>query len=434
MAANIPAKLKQAGITPFIVRATQLETAKPVIAYWCYYWAVNQILSKGLHSADEECHHFTTNLMEKLELTKEAQSGNDAIHDDVAGQAYVEQFAQETFERALRPLKANKVTQQTASTFEAAATFFQLVNIWGQPDAETQEKIKYAKWNAARILKAIKEGKDPNESNPKQEEVKQEQAAPALDPNDPEVQMIGAAQPKPASIEEVPDEDAKLHPTTASSYQTFPAPVSEPTSPPAPSASAPEQVSPIVPPGPPTQEPGSYFPSAPSVPDTLDLPSTTSMPPPGQTSYDPMGPPPVIPSPPGAHDPSLPPSTPFSPPNVSSTPQDFYRPTPTPPVAPPQQKHIPSPQAPTASQNYYTQPSQPVIPQRTVAPAPAPAVPAQHYGGSSAPSNSNSYNTDDMAMVQAQKHAKWAISALNFEDVPTAVRELEAALAVLGAR
>ncbi|KAI0839242.1 DUF605-domain-containing protein [Hypoxylon sp. FL0890] len=430
MAANIPAKLKQAGITPFIVRATQLETAKPVIAYWCYYWAVNQILGKGLHSADEECHQFTMNLMDKLEQTKEAQAGNDAIHDDAAGQAYVEQFAQETFERALRPLKANKVTQQTASTFEAAATFFQLVNIWGPPDAETQEKIKYAKWNAARILKAIKEGKDPNESNPKQEEVKQEQAAPALDPNDPEVQMIGAAHPKPASVEEVPDDGGRPQPTSTSSYQTFPAPVSEPTSPPAPSASAPEQVSPIVPPGPPTQEPGSYFPSAPSAPDTLDLPSTTNMPPPGPASFDAMGSPPVIPSPPGAHDPDFPPSAPFSPPNVSSRPQDFYRPAPTPPVAPPQQRQIPPPQAPTPSQNYYTQPSQPIIPQR----APAPTMPVQQYGGSSAPSNPNSYNTDDMAIMQAQKHAKWAISALNFEDVPTAVRELEAALATLGAR
>lgn len=44
------------------------------------------------------------------------------------------------------------------------------------------------------------------------------------------------------------------------------------------------------------------------------------------------------------------------------------------------------------------------------------------------------YNTDDMAMAQAQKHAKWAISALNFEDVSTAVKELQDALAVLGAR
>ncbi|KAI0106046.1 DUF605-domain-containing protein [Daldinia grandis] len=416
MAANIPQKLKQAGITPFIVRATQLEAAKPVIAYWCFYWAVNQILGKNLHSADEECHLFTTNLMEKLENIKEDQAGNDAIHDDVAGQAYVEQFAQETFERALRPLKANKVTQQTASTFEAAATFFQLINIWATPDAETQEKVKYAKWNAARILKAIKEGKDPNESNPKQEEVQHEEAPPALDPNDPEVQMLGGSHPKPASVEDAPDEDGRPHPTSTGSYQTFPAPVSAPNSPSAPSTLGYEQVSPIVPPGPPTSDPGTYFPNAPSA-DNLDLPSTTNMPLPGSNTFDPTGAPPVIPSP-SSHDPAGLPPAPFSPPDVAPTPQDFYRPAPTPPVIPPSQRQAPH-QAPSTSRSYYSQPSQPV-------------TPAQQYGGNSG--SSNGLNTDDMAIMQAQKHAKWAISALNFEDVPTAVRELQAALATLGAR
>ncbi|KAI0169994.1 DUF605-domain-containing protein [Hypoxylon sp. FL1284] len=421
MAANIPPKLRQAGITPFILRATQLATAKPVISYWCYYWAVNQILSRNLHAADADCHQFTTDLMEKLEQTKEAQAGNDAILDDVAGQAYVEQFAQETFQRALRPLKANKVTQQTAVTFEAAATFFQLVNIWGPAEAETQEKIKYAKWNAARILKAIKEGNDPNESNPKQDEPKQDEAAPALDPNDPEVQAIGSAQPKAASVEDVPDDDGgRLHPASTS-YQTFPAPVSAPTSPLASSAPAPEQVSPIAPPGQPTPEPGSYFPEAPSAPDALDLPSTTNMPPPGPPTHDLMGPPPTIPSP-SSHDPA------------ATPPQNFYRSAtqtpPTgfnPPALPPRQPQIP-PQASAPERDFYSQPSQPTAPKV----APPPSAPPQQYGGNSMASNS--YKSDDMAVVQAQKHAKWAISALNFEDVPTAVRELQAALASLGAR
>ena len=37
-------------------------------------------------------------------------------------------------------------------------------------------------------------------------------------------------------------------------------------------------------------------------------------------------------------------------------------------------------------------------------------------------------------MMKAQKHARWAISALNFEDVSTAIRELRGALESLGAR
>lgn len=41
--------------------------------------------------------------------------------------------------------------------------------------------------------------------------------------------------------------------------------------------------------------------------------------------------------------------------------------------------------------------------------------------------------TSQKDLNEAQKHAKWAISALNFEDVPTAVTELRNALAKLGA-
>jgi vacuolar protein sorting-associated protein VTA1 len=43
------------------------------------------------------------------------------------------------------------------------------------------------------------------------------------------------------------------------------------------------------------------------------------------------------------------------------------------------------------------------------------------------------YIRDDEAVLAAQKHAKWAISALNFEDVDTAVSELRIALRALGA-
>ncbi|TGJ82058.1 hypothetical protein E0Z10_g6702 [Xylaria hypoxylon] len=418
-----------------MVRAVQLESAKPVISYWCYYWVVQQILKKQLHNADEECLQFTTTIMDKLEQMKTDQTDNDAILDDVAGQAYVEQFAQETFDRALRPLKANKVTQQTASTFEAAATFFQLVNVWGQPEPETQEKVKYAKWNAARILKAIKEGKDPNESNPKQEEPTAEESVVPLDPNDPEVQSIGFAQPRSATVEDVPDDGGMPHAPTSNYSLHTAAPVSAPNSPLPPTAPVPDPVSPIAPPDVPAQEPGSYFPNPPSstYQYPLDLPSTTSMPPPGSVIHSTLGSPPEVSSP-SSHHPPKPPPVSYAPPGIPSSPQDFYHPppqhqtAPTPPFIPPQQHYTPS-QAPSAPHNYHTPYSQPVVPK--VAPAP-PLPPAQQYGGNSGPTGP--YNYDDMAVTQAQKHAKWAISALNFEDVPTAVRELQAALATLGAR
>ncbi|KAI1843570.1 hypothetical protein JX266_010203 [Neoarthrinium moseri] len=430
MASNIPAKLKPAGITPFVVRAKQLRDAKPVISYWCYYWVVNQILAKQLHNADGECLEFTTALMDTLEQIKVDQAGNEAILNDDAGQAAVDQFAQETFERAMRPLKADKVSQQTAVTFEAAATFFQLMNIWGTPNPETEKKIKFAKWNAVRIVKAIKEGKDPNESNPKQVEEEQ------VDEDDPELQAImSGEQPKPATVEDAPDAEGRayLDPSAAAGS---PAPVSAPTSPPQGSAPAPEQVSPIAPPEP---TPDSYFPSAPTGGDgdpPLELPSAPATF--GSPDLSVPSPPTVAPT---AQSPTVQPPSSFSPPALPDTPQDFYRsgappqaPAPTLPDPFPPQPHMPQPHPlppPAARQQPPVVPTfSPPTPQ-TVPAAQTPPQP-QAYGGG--PPTNAVYNADDMAIAQAQKHAKWAISALNFEDVPTAVRELKAALGVLGAQ
>lgn len=48
--------------------------------------------------------------MDKLEQVKTDYANDDAVTDDTAAQAYVEQFAQETLDRAQRVVKANKVT------------------------------------------------------------------------------------------------------------------------------------------------------------------------------------------------------------------------------------------------------------------------------------------------------------------------------------
>lgn len=469
MAANIPAKLKAADLTRFIVRAHQLEAVKPVIAYWCEYWIVNQIISKKLHEGDPETLEYTMPLMDKLEQIKKENATNDAIVDDTAGQAYVEHFALETFFRADRAVKANVVSKQTADTFQAAATFLELANIWGTPDADTQAKIKYAKWNAVRIVRAIKEGKDPNESNPKPEPV-QEEALPELDPNDPEVQQLGGpVKPQPAYVEEVPDEqdkveartarqssiDQSLHPSAQVSAQGSPR-----TFEPYPRDGFPytavkdDNVSPLEP-SPPNERNGSvgggYFPEVPTF-TSQNQELTLSTAPPG------------LPTVPGALDlPQQPTGYPgaktspdfesFPPPSISDPPvllpQEFYRRSPSaqqPRIPPPQAPYTPPVQQPpyqppqhqyqppSMQQQYQPPPQQHQPPpqqyqtfqQRHPHPAAAPAPPL-------APVQKHQLITDDMAIAKAQKHARWAISALNFEDAETAVKELREALKTLGA-
>ena len=63
----MPEALKTADVSRFATRAAQIEKAKPTIAYWAYYWIVQQIVTKGLHKANEECMNYTIHLMDKLE-------------------------------------------------------------------------------------------------------------------------------------------------------------------------------------------------------------------------------------------------------------------------------------------------------------------------------------------------------------------------------
>lgn len=417
MADSLPAALRQADITIWkcATKAAQLQTVKPIIAYWCEYWVVNQILAKQLHTLDEDVLRYTTALMDKLEQTKAEYATEDAIVDDTAGQAYVEQFAQETLDRAERVIKANKVTQQTAQTFDAAATFFHLVNIWGTPDQETQQKIKYAKWNAARIAKAIKDGRDPNESNPKPQELEPQ---PELDSNDPEVQLLGGATsgtgPRPVTVEDVPDVEVRRDaagvslphsPASMASDGELKLPgVPTELGPPATYARSESMPSPVSPSFPDSQAPPD-LPSAPSgwadPGSGPDIPSAPPSWPAHQPSSDPAWAPPQSPYHQGVAPPSHPPTFGTSPHSTAA-------------VAPPPASPPPS--------SYYT----------NTAPAAYPASrPATTPAYTPAPPPST--NVDEASIAAAQKHAKWAISALNFEDVNTAVRELRKALEILGA-
>ncbi|KAI9170751.1 Vacuolar protein sorting-associated protein [Paramyrothecium foliicola] len=404
MAEPIPEALKKPEISRFINRANQVRNFKPAISYWCEYHAVNQIVSKGLHNTDDDAFNFTRTLIERLESTKAEHADNDAIIDNTAGQAYVEQFAQDTFDRAERTLRANKVTRQTADTFDAAATFFDLLHAWGAPEPEVLQKIKFAKWNAARIIRAIREGKDPNESNPKLPEPEVEPDQP-LDLQDELVASPGGGVPtgpQPAQVEEVPDAGEPQRPTISTSEPPQPSPSHD-----------------------------GYFPSpTDGVHPEPFAPSPLSHSPTGTTPGG-QAPPPDFTSGPTAGQPPFPP-----PPQPFTSNVPFHSPNPD-PSAPPSWTTTPSVPHPAASNPPPAMPG-PAVPQVFTPPPPAPAPVAAPVPPPTSAATDVASVTDSMAslkdIAQAQKHAKWAISALNFEDVPTAIRELRKALATLGAQ
>ncbi|EEP81836.1 predicted protein [Uncinocarpus reesii 1704] len=347
---------------------------------------------------------------------------DDSVTDDTAGQAYVEQFGLETFHRADNAVRANKASLQTADTFQAAATFLELGQIWGQIDPETAAKIKFAKFHALRIAKAVKAGEDPNLSNPAAEGRENEDTVP-MESNTPSIEVPdNSGMPAPRrlrqpSVEEVPDDfdsvqrrlaaqssaDESIHPSRSSS-RAPPHPENQRQPPSAPTSNIP---SPSIPgmmdlDGDLRQRPSHL--SQATIPD---LPAAPSDFPPGSPTSG-MGTPTHLGAPPNAF-PSLNTFQSFPPPAVASqeppraaSPKDFER---------------------------IAHARKPSITPSTVPPPPKPVQPMPSYGATTG----NSV-VDEDAMAQAQKHARWAVSALNFDDVNTAVKELRNALRLLNAK
>lgn len=355
-----------------------------------------------------------------VQQAKTKFAAEEAVMDDDVAKVYIEQFAQDTLDRAQKVIRANKCTQQTANTFDAAATFLNLLSVWGPLDADTKQKIKYAKWNTVRILKAIKEGTDPNESNPKPEP---EPAALEAD----ELNNMGVTSPSagpfPATVEDAPE---------SSSIRGDPSLVSQPQTPA--SAVAPHQQDSMTLPDAPHGNAGYFDPAAtpqpPSIPSPMspplqpsagpgDLPQRwTPTPPAADTAFSP--PPPKEENNQYAQNSAPEPAT--APPTFAPSPAAMPAVAPPPALVSPPASYMNM--APNPSTVSYGQPSAPAISSNT-ATAHASTAPTIAPGG---------YNVDDASVRKAQKHCKWAISALNFEDAATAVRELELALQTLGAR
>jgi vacuolar protein sorting-associated protein VTA1 len=354
------------------------------------------------------------------------------------------------------------MNRQTADTLLAAATFLEILSIWKENDPEITSKIKFAKYHALRIVKAMKANEDPNASNPVQETQQQPMSPPALDPNDPEVQRINqGAPPQQQSqnpyqpyVETAPNTSTQPSPNF-SARQVSPPPPNLPSAPTGYTQSSHNDVSPISQPAPSRQGSvvsigGGYFPK--TEPPTFTAETTAPGLPTAPMDVDPLSSSlPTSPQAPPASDPaSFYQNTAAQPPQQQPPPQTPYQSPPQPISQAPQQplSFFPSPAAPPQHYQYAAPSPQP--PQKPAhlrsqsgafsSPAQqqfSPAVQQNPYAQSSAPPpqqySQGPFRNDEDSIMAAQKHAKWAISALNFEDADTAVKELRTALRALGA-
>ncbi|KAF9114281.1 hypothetical protein BGX27_011259 [Mortierella sp. AM989] len=428
-AANVPEGLKS--ITPYLQRATQLQEREPIVSYYSNYYAAKLAIPKA--GQDNSNRVFVVELLDTLEKQRKQIGDNEAISNDLVGYAYIENFALKIFSKADDEDHAGQGSQKTAKNFVAAANFLELLKVFGDIDSEVEKKIKYSKWRAAEIVKAIRDGRQP--------------APPP-----------GADKPKESS----PDVNASIEgfesldvnsSTGANNYNNMAYSPTDPTNASSVVSSATQQGPGINAGGAPGFPTISNFPSPPLGSTTqggLSSDSNSNFDPnsgfnnnniwsqpsaspnlnmeqnQGQNFYNPTGssqhqqPPPstYIPSAVAPNSGYLPTtSNPISPPpnnsqfgyginNLNNINNGFYQqPSPAPAQNPYAQSGFSSPSAP------YQQPQQAPSPQVPYAPVPMVLDPAVN--------------------AQIQKHCKWTVSALTYDDIATAVDNLEKALALL---
>ncbi|KAI9512503.1 Vta1 like-domain-containing protein, partial [Russula earlei] len=155
----IPPDLKS--ITPYLQRAHETRTQDPIISYWCAYYAAQAGISLKAISAPNRA--FLGALLTTLENLRSAVGSSDAITVESASSAYVENFATRVFASADNEDTRGVATRTTAKKFLAAATFLDVLNVFEDrgPWEAHEEKIRYAKWRAADISKALREGRQP---------------------------------------------------------------------------------------------------------------------------------------------------------------------------------------------------------------------------------------------------------------------------------
>lgn len=306
----------------------------------------------------------------------------------------------------------------TAKKFLAAANFIELLSIFGEISSEVRpplslssplelnyiafqnlDKVKYAKWKASDIAKAFREGRKPvpgpagglaEDEELGSAEVSSDEAKELAK----ELATLGSADERgDAVLSKGSPAQSTRSSITAVSPPAGSAPPSATESYPFPDSSE----VPMLSPGPIPEE--YEQPQTPAFPSFLNTPTTT----PGEPCEGESG----TPTPPADAPPPLPPTHQTS----DLAPPPFH-----PPSAPPP---FPSAVLPTAPALPHPAPSAPAPP------APPPHV--AHVAHTAMPES-----LDPMVIASIQKHAKWAISALNYDDLDTARKELRAALAMLG--
>lgn len=168
----VPPTLKP--IQHYLKIAAEHEKRDPVIAYYCRLYAMQNGMEIDKKSKD--CRMFFVALMDHLESVK-TSNDEEAIHNEVVGQAHVESYALKVFLFADNEDRASRFNKNVVKSFYTAGMLFDTLTVFGEMSEDIEKNRKYAKWKAAYIHKCLKNGETPIPGPMPEEGEEEEQGA-----------------------------------------------------------------------------------------------------------------------------------------------------------------------------------------------------------------------------------------------------------------
>lgn len=434
-----PAKI----LLPYLQRADELQKHDHLAAYYCRLYAMEKGLKIPPKERTNETKLILVSLMSQLEKDKKVVKLSP---DD---NMYMEGFALRVFAKADKQDRAGRADLKTAMTFYAASIFFEVLLQFGELPPDIQEKQKYASWKAVDIRKALAEGRKPVPGPPVPEND-------VLDGEDTTFNTsteghTSNAPPPPEPQQPLSPPRSSQDTTTSFNTPTYP--------------DTHRTVTPPPPSEPPSFPPSSYNKS--SSDDDFSLPSAPSNPIPPSYTQNPYAPPDPnagyppsahsyhqhsssspFDSPPGPHIGTY--SYPSDPPGFTTSTQPSYSSYSSQDSGHYNQQspQWPSSNYPSVFPSGYQQPPPPTPPPAAPAPQYPQAPPARtssapvdrpstkpSTGGGGGYQLNGDYDSDYKPtpgqVVEAHKASRFAVSALAFDDIPTAISYLRKSLELL---
>lgn len=161
MAANFPEcppTLKP--ILHYLKAAQEHDARDVVVAYWCRLYAL-QVGLKIKTNTDPNETKLLIAVMDWLETRKHELADNESVTNDVAAQAYLENYALKLFMFADKQDRESNFGKNVVKAFYTAGLIYDVLQTFGELTEEVFQNRKYAKWKAAYINNCLKNGETP---------------------------------------------------------------------------------------------------------------------------------------------------------------------------------------------------------------------------------------------------------------------------------